>query len=105
MPLLCPKCCRFSPSKRPFSVLRQSAKCPFSSAKCTFSSAKCPFFTLAFLLALYLLALHAQKSKKRSSAPWPTPTLLRNSNKNKQYVATITIRRPSHRHCRSDYAG
>ena len=51
-------------------------------------------------------ALHAnQKTKKRSSAPWPTPNLLRHSNKNQPYVAANTIRRPSYRHCRSDYAG
>jgi hypothetical protein len=45
------------------------------------------------------------KDQKIIARPWPTPTLLRYSNKNKQYVAANTIRRPSYRHCQSDNAG
>ncbi len=101
-----PKCCRFLPSNSTFSGLRQSANSPFSSANSPFSdlrqSANSPFLLLAFLL---VLSLRAPNPKIIGTMPWPTPTLLCHSNKNKQYLATNTMRRPSHCHCWSDNTG
>ena len=62
-----------------------------------------PLFSTSFLLAT--LAARTKNPKKSIDAPWPTPTLLCHSSKNKQYVATNPMRRPSHCYCWSDYAG
>src|SRR6056300_1635257 len=56
------------------------------------------------LLLTYWRSTH-KNPKKIHRRTMSTLSLLWNSNKNKQNVATNTMRRPSHRHCRSDYAG
>jgi hypothetical protein len=63
------------------------------------------FGLISVCLSSVLERLAPSAKDKKSCPPWPTPTLLRYSNKNKQYVAANTIRRPSYRHFQSDYAG
>jgi hypothetical protein len=54
---------------------------------------------------LLVLSLRAPKSKKEVIGTMADTNSPSHSNKNKQYVATNTMRRPSHCHCRSDNAG
>ena len=95
----------FDPQSAPFLSFVSQQNVPFHQQSAPFLSAKCPFFTSSFFVSVYLRTGAPRYSKKIHRRTMSTLSLLWNSNKNKQYVATNTMRRPFHRHCRSDYAG